>query len=214
MQYTPDFCICSFQDLMSSLRSETTISLLKACLDRVYRLSISNYKIDGLQMPIGTSKVNVRVLLAAYMIVCFPAHVFESMGLLEQSLLQAARRLLEIFETICLALQGNDVRTSTNLPRVLMDRFPAALGEYLLRFSEWKEPDQAMLVGRIERALLAVIRAQRQLGTTNSQEAVELSAQNERLRAKLLQLGGAQAVSRFEATAAAAFQLSTPVPAQ
>ncbi len=193
---------------MHSLRSESTISLSKACLDQIYRLAITNYKVDGLQRPIGTSKVNVRVFLAAYMIACFPAHVFESMGLLEQILLQAAQRLLEIFETICLKLQGHD------LPRELLNQFPAALGEYLSRFSEWKKPDEAMLVGRIERALLAILRKQRQLGTTDSPEAVDLSAQAERLSAKLLQLGGVEAVGRFQAAAVAAFQFPTPVPVQ
>ncbi len=190
---------------MRSLRSESTISLSKACIDRVHRLSTLHLKIDG-SKKFGTNKVNVRVFLAAYMIACFPAHVFESMGLLEQTLLQAARRLLDIFETICLTLHNNVGRTATNLPRALMDQFPAALAEYLSRFSEWKEPDEAMLVGRIERALLALVRAHRQLGTTDSPEALELSAQTERLRAKLLQLGGAEAVGRFEATAAAVFQ--------
>eukprot|EP00291_Cryptomonas_curvata_P012032 CAMPEP_0172200540 /NCGR_PEP_ID=MMETSP1050-20130122/29395_1 /TAXON_ID=233186 /ORGANISM="Cryptomonas curvata, Strain CCAP979/52" /LENGTH=130 /DNA_ID=CAMNT_0012877875 /DNA_START=477 /DNA_END=869 /DNA_ORIENTATION=+ len=130
------------------------------------------------------------------------------MGLLEQTLLQAARRLLEIFETICRALQDND------LPLALLSQFPAALGEYLSRFSEWKRPDEAMLVGRIERALLAIVREQRKIGTPDSPEAVELSAQAERLRTKLLQLGGTEAVGRFEATAAAAFQTSTLIPVQ
>jgi hypothetical protein len=216
---TPDSCmtdlnIYSFEDLMRSLRSESTISLSKACVERVYRLSTSHSEVDGSQKLSSTSKVNVRVFLAAYMIVCFPAHVFESMGLLEQILLQAARHLLETFEKICFLLQGNDIRSFTDLPRALTDQFPAALAEYLSRFSEWKEPDQEMLVGRIERALFALVRAQRQLGTTESPEAVELLAQTERLRAKLLQLGGAEAVGRFEAAAAAAFQVSHLVSVQ
>jgi hypothetical protein len=193
---------------MRSLRLESTISLLKDCLDKIYRLATTKYIIDGLQRPTGTTKVNVRVFLAAYMIACFPAHVFESMGVLEQSLLQAARRLLEIFEAICLALQSND------LPGALLIQFPPALTEYLSRFSEWKKPDEAMLVGRIERALLAIVREQRKIGTTDSPEALELSAQAERLRAKLLQLGGTQAVGRFEATAAAAFQIPALIPVQ
>jgi hypothetical protein len=199
---------------MRFLRSNTTISRSKACLERIYRISMSHLKSENLPNQAETSKVNVRVFLAAYMIVCFPAHVFETMGLLEQTLLQSARHLLDIFEQICLALHCDDGVPTTKLPRALAEEFPAALAAYLSRFSEWKEPDEAKLVGRIEMALLALVRAQRQLKATDALEAAELSAQIERLREKLLQLGGTAAVGRFEAAAVAAFPVSMPILTQ
>ena len=72
--------------------------------------------------------------------------------------------------------------------------------EYLERFAEWKEPDEARLVRRIERALLALLQAQAQLGAA-ADAAVQavLAEQADRLRRKLAQLGGAAAVERAEA---------------
>ena len=178
-----------------------TIVTCKACLQRLYLRALlqnKNHTADAVE------KLNVRIFLAAYMIVCFPTNVFERIGPTEQALLDAARRMLETFEGICLAVHGADRPSVAQLPRPLMERLPGEVREYLDRFAAWRVPDEARLVGRIERALLAVLQARAEAGAgAAGLNAAELEGQAARLREKLAQLAGADAVARVEAAARA-----------
>ena len=157
-------------------------------------------------LPDGAApeKINVRVFLAAYMMVCFPTNVFERIGHLEQAALDAARRMLAVFEAMLVALHGHGRSSFAQLPPHLTAEFPAAVKEYVDRFSDWKVPDEARLIGRIERALLAVLQAQMQLGpATDAPGRAELAEQAGRLRQKLVQLSGESAAEHVEAAARA-----------
>ena len=108
--------------------------------------------------------------------------------------------MLTTFESICTALLGGDRPAFSQLPADLTSALPAAVKEYLERFAEWKVPDEARLARRIERALLAVLQAQVQLGTAaDAPVQAVLTEQGDRLRQKLAQLSGAEAVERVEA---------------
>ena len=91
-------CICRFERLIEYLREKATISRTKDCLERFHRMCNLMHKVQKKDSP--PEKVNVRIFLAVYMIVDHPAHVFESMGELEQKLLASAQKLLNIFEEI------------------------------------------------------------------------------------------------------------------
>jgi hypothetical protein len=176
-----------------------TIARCKACLERLLRLCACRHKLD-VRQAVAPDKINTRVFLAAYMVVCFPTNVFERIGPLEQAVLDSAGRMLASFESICTALRGDERRAFSQLPAALTSALPAAVKEYLERFAEWKEPDEARLVGRIERALLALLQAQAQLGAAaDAAVQAELAEQVDRLRRKLVQLGGAAAAGRVEA---------------
>ena len=191
----------SFEELIGFLRMKPTIAIAKACIHRILRLALLQSKI---RPPDAADKINVRIFLAAYMIVCFPTNVFERIGPTEQALLDAARRMLETFEGICLAVHGADRPSVAQLPRPLMERLPGEVREYLDRFAAWRVPDEARLVGRIERALLAVLQARAEAGAgAAGLNAAELEGQAARLREKLAKLAGTDAVDRVEAAARA-----------
>jgi hypothetical protein len=181
------------------LRSQQTIARSKACLQRLLRLSAFRHKLDIQES--APAKIKTREFLAAYMIACFPANVFESIGPLEQAVLDAAGRMLAIFERICAALRGDGRQAFSQLPAELTAALPVAVQAYLDRFMEWKVPDEARLARRIERALLAVLQAQAQAGTAADAPVLTaaLTEQAGRLREKLAQLAGAEAVARVEA---------------
>ena len=94
------------------------------------------------------------------MIAYRPAHIFESIGALEQALFEAASPLMVRFEKICACIR---VRTSRSrsfqaVPKELTEDFPTMLFEYLKCFKAWKIPDagEAKLTCRIKHALIAL----------------------------------------------------------
>ena len=118
----------SFEDLIVFLRKKEIIAIAKACLQRV-RLSCAFRHRMRAPPP---HNVNFRVFLAAYMIAYRPTHVFESMGALENALLEAAGPLLESFQTIIDAVRNSQQFSA--VPPELTQDFLAQLFEYLKCF--------------------------------------------------------------------------------
>ena len=142
----------------------------------------------------------MRVFLAGYMIAFRPTHVFESMGALEQALYEAAHPLLANFQRTveCFAAAGS----FCSVPEELTRQFPEMLFEFLRRFKAWKVPDEAKLTSRIKHALIALYQAENHLPAdepADSKLKIEFRTQIERLRSKLQQIAGADALAQFDA---------------
>jgi hypothetical protein len=143
--------------------------------------------------------VNIRVVLAAYMIAVQPTQVFESMGVLEKSLFESAVVLTtslehlatDVARTGAFCLVGADMAES----------FPKAIFEFLRRFKAWKVPDEAKLTCRIKHALIALYQAEQQLPPDEPEDSklrIEFRVQTERLRSKLQQIAGVGALAEFD----------------
>ena len=122
----------SFDDLIVFLRNKEVIAVGKACLQRVHLSSTFRHR--TLTRALAPDSVNVRVFLAGYMIAYCPTHVFESMGPLENALLEAAVPMLESFQTIIDAVRNSPQRNFSSAPPELTRDFPEQLFEYLRRF--------------------------------------------------------------------------------
>ena len=134
------------------------------------------------------------------MIACRPSHVFETMGQLEQPLLEVARALVESFERIA----GAVVAAGSIQPvdHSLTEGFVSLFMDYLRCFNAWKVPDEIKLVCRIRHALFALYNARDHLPADESADSklsVEFRTQIERLRSKLTQIGGQAALTQFDA---------------
>jgi hypothetical protein len=178
------------------LRDKSTISRSKACLERFHRLSNLLHKATN---PVGKEpeRVNVRIFLAAYMIVAYPTNVFENMGALEQQLLASAHELIKLFEKILYSFQSDKTIPFHKLLKDLTKSFPSALFDYHGDFKAWKVPDEAKLVTRIKHALVALYQARKQLPPDepeDSQLNTEFRTQICRLRQKLQQIVGVNAL--------------------
>ncbi len=188
----------SFEELVVHLREKPVIAATKSILMRIHHLSTLRH--GSPRLAVAPERVNVRVFLAAYMIALRPTHVFEAMGSLEQSLFEAALPLLNTFQRIV-----ERVASAGSFQGVASDLscdFPTTLLEYLKRFKEWKVPDEAKLTCRIKHALIALYNAQQHLPPDEPEDSklkVEFRTQIERLRAKLQQIAGADALAEFDA---------------
>ena len=188
----------SFETLVVKLREKPLIATVKAMLQRVHLLC--TFRHGSPCRALAPANVNVRVFLAAYMIAYRSTHVFESMGVLEQPLLAAATRLLDCFETIMGALRENDGQFAA-LPPSMTKAFPTLLFEYLKCFKAWKVPDEEKLVCRIRHALVALYQAETHLPPDEPEDSrlkIEFRTQIERLRSKLEQISGREALARFD----------------
>ena len=141
----------------------------------------------------------MRVFLAGFMIAYRPTHVFESMGALEHALLEAATPLLSAFQKIytCIIRNGS----FDAVPHELTKDFPTLLFEYLKRFKAWKVPDEAKLTCRIKHALIALYQAEEHLPPDEPEDSklkMEFRMQIERLRNKLQQIAGVDALEKFD----------------
>lgn len=184
----------SFEALVVFLREKNIIAVSKACLQRIHCLCIRRHGTPCRSLT--PEIVNVRVFLAAFMIAYRPTHVFESMGELEQSLLESAGPLIEALEGICGSLRGQGF---ASVPSTLTVGFTPMLFEFLKRFKAWKIPDEAKLITRIKHALLALYQAEALLGEDSANLRVEFTTQIERLRSKLAQIAGPDALAQFDA---------------
>ena len=140
------------------------------------------------------------MVLAAYMIVFRPTHVFESMGQLENTLHKSATPLVARFERIadCLATKGS----FQSVPVQLSIDFTSLLFEFLKDFKAWKVPDEAKLTCRIKHALIALYDAEEHLPHDEPEDSklkIEFRTQIERLRSKLQQIAGPAVLRQFDA---------------
>jgi hypothetical protein len=192
-----DWGFCRFEKLVVFLREKPVIHFSKRCIQRIHLLCV--FRHGSPPDSLAPQNVNVRVILAAYMIAYFPANVFEYMGTLEQALFDSAgpliKNLEEIMELLSRGVLFKDIDVS-----VTKD-LPSRLFWYLRNFKTWKVPDEQKLVLRIQNALNALYDAQKHLPEheePDSRLSSEFRSQIERLRAKLLAISGAETLRKFD----------------
>ena len=148
---TSDFAksILQLDDIVTKLRNPDLVSASEFVLKRVH--IISGSKIEN--------KPNVfRVFLSGYMIAYHPSSIFESVGPLEQALLDASTPMIDSFERIC-----GEVVLQRKALREIVAEFPRVFKKYLECFEGWKTPDENKMGLRIKHALLALYNAQTRL---------------------------------------------------
>lgn len=187
----------NFETLVTTLREQAIISNFKAALRRIHLLT--TFRHGSPSSALVPENVNVRVVLAAFMIAYRPTHVFESTGPLEQALVDSATPLIETFERICTQIHKN--RAFSDVPAELTRHFPTLLLDYLRKFKAWKVPDEAKLTSRIKHALSALYQAKERLSPNepvDSKLRMELDTQTRNLRLKLSQIAGDSALQEFD----------------
>ena len=150
--------------------------------------------------------VNIRVFLAGSMVVYHPTQVFESMGCLDHALLEAAKPLLSTFEKILGAIKekkgaGGATGSFQDEPAELTKDFTTLFVKYLQAFKAWKVPDEAKLTNRIKHALLALYQAGDSLAPDEPEDSrvrLEFNEQISKLRSKLRQIAGQEALAKFD----------------
>lgn len=169
----------SFQDLSAKLRSAKTLDAGGDMLLRMLQICNWGHK----EQPWITGTVNVKIFLAAYMIVAKPSQVFESIEDLEQKLMDATSPMLESVHATAQALSEGKGWAEL-APRVLCTN----LITYLRSFKSWKIVDERKLAGRLQHALDELSRTKALLSQDDIAMHNETDAQIKRLTHKLHQI--------------------------
>ena len=198
--------MCSFEQLLVRLREADVLCAAKLFINRLYKLCTHRHDTQNPGTD-GNKRVNIRVVLAAFMIYFRPTHVFETMdpGSLEHSLFDAAKALVDHLESIIECISANE--SFRDVPVEVSVRFEPLLTQYLRSFKAWKGPDLEKMITRIEHALIALYIARAKLSEedpANSTINANLDAEIARLRAKLSNLAGADALERLDTRYSAA----------
>jgi hypothetical protein len=187
----------NFELLVVFLREKSIISATKACLQRIHQLCIIRHGSQNSE----NINVNVRVFLASFMIAYHPTSVFEDIGTLEKALIEATIPLLTTFQNICKIIRISAKHSFQDVPYELTKDFLTMLFEYFKRFKAWKVPDEAKLTCRLKHALIALYQAKEHLPPNEPEDSklkIELRVQIERLRNKLQQIAGVDALLKFD----------------
>ena len=196
------FFICSFDELVLHIREPDVIAAVRRCVYRIGRRSTEQY--SSRRGPVvvgGPSKkvldVNIRVFLCVFMFHYHPRNVFERDGELEQILSRTASALVHSFHAALASIRA----TGTFVDNPEMP-FMQVLVDYLHAYKTWATPDKATLVARIENAIVGLTQAEAHIPAEEPEDSplrVKFRRDIRRMKDKLAQTGGAQALAELEA---------------
>lgn len=189
----------SFETLAHFLREPNIISSSKICLRRIHILC--DIRHGSPNQALIPENINIKVFLAGFMIAYTPTHVFESINILENELLEAATQLFKNFYLICESILSSKNNSFQNVSHEITKDFSTLLYEYLKKFKAWKVPDEEKLKCRIIHALNALYQANDQLPLDEPDDSklkTEFRNQIKRLRNKLQQISGIEVLNQFD----------------
>ena len=146
-----------FDELAKMLRDKTVISTMGSFVTRLCRLSINaktQQELMSVQGVVIPENINIRVVLASFMIAYHKESVFESVGALETAVQTSSRALTESIQFIVDHLMRGGAWRDLDAER--RRGFPVLMSEYLSTFKAWKIPDEEKLTKRIQHALTAL----------------------------------------------------------
>ena len=195
----------TFERLNKLLREKHVIRSIKKFVDRLSRRSQNHLMQTGVRRdddPNTTTAaitVNIRALIVAFMARYYPTLCFQNMGELETAVYESSLMFTDCLYAMSshLVTPGNSFQ---NMPRDLVETFPRVLMRFYGDFMIWNPMDLANLVARIANALHALRLAELTIPVDTPNHVLvraEFQTQYARLRAKLFELGGEDAVSAF-----------------
>ena len=175
------------------------MAVSKSCLQRIILLS----KIRHGSPSIFLKPEIISVFLAGFVIANRPTQLLDGMSTLEQALHGSAKPLLTVFEKICAHIQSSPARSFQEVPHELTKDFLTVLFEYLKRFAAWKRERYCdpRVACRIKHALYALYIAEQHLPPDEPEDSklkIELRTRIERLRYKLQQICGVDALNEID----------------
>ena len=147
----------TFDEISQTLRNKTVISTMRSFVMRLCHMSITRkvkqefMSVEGVTLP---KTINIRVVLASFMIAYHIKSVFEGEGARETAVQTAARALTEMIQSILDHIVGGG--EWRDLDAGVPSKFLVLMTEYMSTFKAWKVPDEQKLVKRIEHALTSL----------------------------------------------------------
>jgi len=181
----------TFESLLTLLRQRYMITITKKCLDKFKYLSSIFHEIE-----VVIERKTARLFLASYLIAFKKEYVFDNPnGELEVLLFDSANVLINAFEKICVKLSIGEC--FHNIDKELTQSLYIVFIDYLDKFKKWQSFDEIKLIGRIKHVLFALLEAKANLSPDDF-NSIEIRDRIDKLRMKLVQIGGENADAEFE----------------
>lgn len=184
--------LCRYRELATYLQNPQVREDTKHAMERIHRLCNT---IAPQSDNLGIKMVNIRPILACWIIIKYPVDVFEELGQLEEDLLASANQFYDntyrILELISSGVPISDV------PRDIVSGFGKYLFQYLDVFYKWKEIDEKKLLERLKDALTRMYTARRWMDTSLP-EFPQMDQTIARLRSRLMHIGGNETLAAFD----------------
>jgi len=182
----------TFNALVEILKDKQVIRKMHQVIARLVPCAMArHHNLDPRWMTQG---INVKILLSAFLMVHKSKHVF---GDTEEPVQQAAVEFLAKFEEVATSLVQNGawVKVPASVSADLLPR----LSSFLDKFHTWKQVDSTKLKQVIKTTLTTMYQTREVLVATDQSKLPEVEAEIERLREKLVVLGGPQELVRVDA---------------
>jgi hypothetical protein len=182
----------TFNALVEILKDKQVIRKMHQVIARLVPCAMArHHNLDPRWMTQG---INVKILLSAFLMVHKSKHVF---GDTEEPVQQAAVEFLAKFEEVATSLvqKGAWVKMPASVSADLLPR----LSSFLDKFHTWKQVDSTKLKQKIKTTLTTMYQTREVLVATDQSKLPEVEAEIERLREKLVVLGGPQELVRVDA---------------
>ena len=145
------------------------------------------------------TQVNVKIFVAAYMIVEHASHVLTEKGDLENALFDASKAMILAFEKTADALSKGVLWH--RLQEETTDKLPKLLCNYLRAFKAWKLVDEVKVIARVKSAIQGLDNAEDIMEDKikNFDVITSLKAQQQRLRQQMVNLKGQKELDAYDA---------------
>jgi len=188
-----------FPFLMENIKKAEVMKVTADYISRICKV-YDDIRVGENAPPSQAFGLNTRIVLSVYAVHMFPNAVFETLGPIETGVQNAAREFMASLETI-----AEELAKGTRLADITdMAAFGPRIHAFATRFNQYKESGRPDVQGRIERAIIALTanRVRHQPGS--DEYAVETENIN-RVRGKLTQFAGIEALQALDARMANAF---------
>jgi hypothetical protein len=190
----------SFPDLVLLLKEKPLVQAAKAALQRIHMQATFIHGAPPNTL-LRSESINVKVVLAGYMIAVRPTFVLHTMGELEQKLFESATILLSRFHQITDAIllpEHQGINFAKKVPTEASDKFRSELFDYLKCFKAWKVPDEARLSHEMRQSIFRMNRQRLLVGVHRPEVIAEFVVQIANLRAKYIQINGEEMMEQFD----------------
>ncbi len=174
-------------------RQEIVKESMRAIIHRFHHLACALFPDLHVQEP-----VNIKVVLAAYLIIFFPDQLFEEMTDLAKKLIQSAKKFSKVFHGILDALH---ITKAVAPMHWMFKDFEPALFQYIHDFNTWKKADEKRMVPRVQHALTALYDTYAKLPCGVSRDSPlckDFISRIEELRMKIVEIGGQEALDAYD----------------
>jgi len=184
-----------YNDLHNFLNKKIVINIYKQFIKRIYTLSKILHTTEQI---IDIQNLNIKVILSAYLIICYKNKVFRNISTFENELYKSAIILIKNIEKLCNSYIISGCYYKIN--KKFTENINVHIFNYIDKWYKWKKYDEGLIVDKIKHALLHLYHSYQYLPSFQDDPLIvkEYEDQITRLRLQLKRISSESVLLEFE----------------